>query len=1627
ESRWSLNETEVNYICRSINENNESVWLDDPDESGFVYKEHIKQTRSSLDATRNEELPEYTQVITGNVIHVNSIDNFYFQREDADLKLMNMKNLIEKCSKKFDKIPRIGDLCITRYRVDEQLYRAQIIDVKPSLLNVNQSMNSTLKVTDQKVKIRYLDYGNEDYINVSELFKCDPELKSIEPLALKCELNLDKKLKILIQKLNELEKDTTEIVKYFKMLTGRSKVTIKILKLINVDLKINKVDLFINQDNICDLLLNEALACLTLDTKKSDCKIKIGVPISEFFTNVINIKNLEFEKIIKVKNLNVLDKIDELIDSLVNQSVDNEENFKPSQQCLGQVPQDLMEKYKLNNPLSRVFILSHLKSDKYECSFIDFDHKVSLTKSNLLSSNHFINKIQSAVDKYELNLKNSELISSLTNEQKIQLQEIFKNLMNYETNCSSKLKACLIKPKTIRLFDVEKENLDLNTILELSINLMCNPFTGRVTHFESDYSQFSVLNELASNEYYKKEMKKIYISTGLFDFQCNSDDFDVKIGDLCLIDSSSSSNKYIQSCDSIMSLAEHCIEDEQVYELSKEISRALIMDEIEDKCVVLNLDTGKQLTLKKTRIRLLLGDICSVLYKIPFMLIKCKVMSQVDRYSSTYQQIHKSRFYGNSIKVTVLDTWNHEFDIKGLHKIVKINNSDHDFSPKSQSKNHSIYYMLSHVNSLNNFYIHPHDYENQLKFIQDQIEIEIEQKKSEKNPPELGKIYAIKEKNDFHRILLMNSYTSSNPECESFQAFYIDFGHMKKVYVTEIISISETIQSIAPQAICCKLNGFDKDSNKNQNFLDASESFNDSDQFNDNFYVESFKKMLKNEKFQASIYKQWLISKKIINLVPLQSDNLKPIEIVVHLDNQNLTDLLKNLKFKNLKASTKLETQFESEFQILNLVSPNEIWICLSKNTNFYTKINQELSQNQLAAFSENQVHPGLPCVKKINNFYKRAVILDSCKIKSELNIRLFLIDYGEIIFSGIEEIFKLPDKLYDIEPLAIKISLDLCMADKQTENSSTKKLKSLIQEIDTLRFRVLDCRKDYYTVKILNLNVEMGFFLDSLKQNLEEKQIIYGQVKLPLNQPLKVLLTNIDTAKHFGIVCSSNYEKRVEFISKFHQWHKENKKSLNSLSEDLLGKPCALSSIQIGKWCRGLVVQSDLTAQMSNVYLIDFCKTLTVTNDRLYKIVQEEFLSEPSYVHRCFLQEEQEQLQRFSKYIDMLKSSGMDPNTNLISIDNLEIQIEVLEKILTPLHVQSDIKNYQYKIKVLDIKRVKSPLPQSPQSILNNSAKIKLCHKQVKYSNSFYDETTENILCSTYKENYMINNQSESMTMIQSEHKNNDYQSDTFSAITESTRIQTLHDTDNMTLCESRRREETSNWIKDLDENEEEKILMIYSNLDCDQKSVRVRVLPYGFSPSEFLCQRLELKNSYEKLQTVMNDYYQKIINASKSLERDKINSMRSDFSDSLEISTDLFTNSFNRGEYCAAFLGKAWARCLILDIDLKTAMVECVDDGRKQQINLNKMEKLSDNFKVMPRYCFKCKFSGIDSKKLLSLDLKEIENFEHFLCDPNKELTVDIVGVKTEEITGQNIYEINLFMNEQNVFELWQRSEGL
>ena len=293
-----------------------------------------------------------------------------------------------------------------------------------------------------------------------------------------------------------------------------------------------------------------------------------------------------------------------------------------------------------------------------------------------------------------------------------------------------------------------------------------------------------------------------------------------------------------------------------------------------------------------------------------------------------------------------------------------------------------------------------------------------------------------------------------------------------------------------------------------------------------------------------------------------------------------------------------------------------------------------------------------------------------------------------------------------------------------------------------------------------------------------------------------------------------------------------------------------------------------------------------------------------------------------------------------------------------------------------------------------------------------------------------------------------NDTSFTNFSAVTESTRITPLTDDNNTTTSDDDvtqmndfasvstntvrnfvvplkyrsqfdKREDTSNWIKDLDEENTSTINRADSDLEPESSMLRVRVVPNTFSPNDFVCQKLELLDAFEQLQVHMNNYYQNM----QSCEYDDQSemSMQQNLVDSLELnSVRPNVKNFLVGDYCAAKIGSSWSRCKILDIDQssKIAHVECVDDCRMVRVQMSKLERLYVGFQKMNKLGFRCKLSGLDSStKLLALNSKAIDKFKTIINEENKELLAQIVECKEEDAC--QIYEVNLFIDNMDIIQ--------
>lgn len=214
-----------------------------------------EESQSTVSELDDEDQISYQGFYSGNVIDVKSLENFYIQPIGADNDLMNIKSQLDKLQlKPFDKIPAVGSLCICKYHIDKQLYRAQIIE--------NHDVT--------RLKVFFIDYGNEDCINIAEIFRMEPVLKNIKPLAENCQLYFTDKFNEIVKRLRENESTTSttsqlnpnlsllssglsipnRLVKCFKILTSKSKVIARVRKELS-----NPNDPYKRKRNLVDLFL----------------------------------------------------------------------------------------------------------------------------------------------------------------------------------------------------------------------------------------------------------------------------------------------------------------------------------------------------------------------------------------------------------------------------------------------------------------------------------------------------------------------------------------------------------------------------------------------------------------------------------------------------------------------------------------------------------------------------------------------------------------------------------------------------------------------------------------------------------------------------------------------------------------------------------------------------------------------------------------------------------------------------------------------------------------------------------------------------------------------------------------------------------------------------------------------------------------------------------------------------------------------------------------------------------------------------------------------------------------------------------------------------------------------------
>jgi hypothetical protein len=122
--------------------------------------------------------------------------------------------------------------------------------------------------------------------------------------------------------------------------------------------------------------------------------------------------------------------------------------------------------------------------------------------------------------------------------------------------------------------------------------------------------------------------------------------------------------------------------------------------------------------------------------------------------------------------------------------------------------------------------------------------------------------------------------------------------------------------------------------------------------------------------------------------------------------------------------------------------------------------------------------------------------------------------------------------------------------------------------------------------------------------------------------------------------------------------------------------------------------------------------------------------------VHRCKLVDDPVQRETLEKYLELLKSSPSKNdrddnednfdrddslNSSHISIDNIEIDIDCVSKDLAEMRPANSVSNFQYTIKVIDYKRIKSGYSNNKSDCdFENSSLGDNSKSQQRHSNSF-------------------------------------------------------------------------------------------------------------------------------------------------------------------------------------------------------------------------------------------------------------------------------------------------------------------
>ncbi|KAF5277757.1 hypothetical protein FQR65_LT03737 [Abscondita terminalis] len=309
-------------------ENESVVNLGNTEEQPVTTQPEEVLQQETLEHAENENQIGYAVCLS----HVDSPSQFYVQLQEAIDEINHLQSTLQEEVDTYPDLenPAAGVLCAAPYSVDQQWYRAQVLDADSDITTV-----------------RFVDYGNTDVITnaTTRVKTLSSDMLALEQHARRCSL--------LIKPNDDVEWSTAAIER-FEALTSCDNLSVEIL---HQDEKTTFVNLYANGENVADVLLKENLA------------ISLELEMESSCTGYISNLNSPSEFWVQLEN-SVAD-LEWIADQLVSASNFTElEDLTPGSLCAALYPDDEM--------WYRARILSNTVAG-LEVLFIDYGNSCTCT------------------------------------------------------------------------------------------------------------------------------------------------------------------------------------------------------------------------------------------------------------------------------------------------------------------------------------------------------------------------------------------------------------------------------------------------------------------------------------------------------------------------------------------------------------------------------------------------------------------------------------------------------------------------------------------------------------------------------------------------------------------------------------------------------------------------------------------------------------------------------------------------------------------------------------------------------------------------------------------------------------------------------------------------------------------------------------------------------------------------------------------------------------------------------------------------------------------------------------------------------------------------------------------------